>query len=139
MLIDDDLVSQFDMRIKLQRHGQPSEILSYDCPIEALSWFEEWKLSNGGLRLPDILLLDWQMPKMDGFEFLEEAFERGIPLEEMDIYMASSYSNCLEKATEEIRSKVRRRFIKPLSRANVDIIFTNQALKEQVWAYFGQH
>ncbi|MDO1499367.1 hypothetical protein Q2T40_03810 [Winogradskyella maritima] len=50
----------------------------------------------------------------------------------MDIYMASSYSNCLERAEEEVKSVVKRRFIKPLSRANVDIIFTNQALKEKV-------
>lgn len=132
MLIDDDLVSQFDMRIKLQRHGLPSEIVSYDCPIEALQWFEEWQESAGTMRLPDVLLLDWQMPKMDGFEFLEEAITRGIPIEEMDIYVASSYSNCLKQATEEVRTKVNRRFIKPLSQANVDVIFSNQALKAEV-------
>ncbi|PKA99753.1 response regulator receiver domain-containing protein [Flavobacteriaceae bacterium MAR_2009_75] len=132
MLIDDDLVSQFDMRIKLQRHGQSSEIISYDCPIEALKWFEDWQNAKETTRLPDILLLDWQMPKMDGFEFLEEAMARAIPLDQMDIYIASSYSNCLKEANEDVRSKVKRRFIKPLSRANVDIIFTNRSLKERV-------
>lgn len=132
MLIDDDLVSQFDMRIKIKRHGLPSEIISYDCPIEALKWFEKWKESKGIFRLPSVLLLDWQMPQMNGFEFLEEAIARAIPLDNMDIYMASSYSNCLDEAKEEIKSKVRKRFIKPLSISNIKSIYENFCVKEKV-------
>ncbi|SHJ03172.1 response regulator [Pseudozobellia thermophila] len=132
MLIDDDLVSQFDMRIKLKRHGLTSEIISYDCPIEALRWFEKWKESNGVFRLPSVLLLDWQMPKMNGFEFLEEAIARAIPLNEMDIYMASSYSNCLDEAPDEIKSRVKKRFIKPLSISNIKLLYTNLCVKEKL-------
>lgn len=66
MLIDDNQIDQMLHKRIVERSGLFDNILSYLYADEALEY-----LKGGGLPKPDIILLDINMPRMDGFEFLE--------------------------------------------------------------------
>ncbi len=69
MLIDDNII---DLKINsklIELTGMFSEIIACKSGQEALHYFSS--LANQADKLPTLILLDIQMPEMDGFEFLE--------------------------------------------------------------------
>ena len=69
LLVDDDSAFNFLNRIILRSSGVNCEI------DECLDGQAALKYVTGAEKCPDVILLDINMPIMDGFEFLEE-FER---------------------------------------------------------------
>lgn len=66
MLIDDEMVDQKQYKRVLKRSGLVEEILSFTYADEAFEFLK----SNGDAAV-DVIFLDINMPRMDGFEFLE--------------------------------------------------------------------
>ena len=93
LLVDDDQICNFISTKLLQRLDLAQEIHTAGNGHEALNLIKDHYIVAS--TLPDIILLDLNMPVMDGFSFLE-AFQRlGLPRKEevSIIIVTSSTSN----------------------------------------------
>ncbi len=68
MLIDDGEADQMLYKRTMMRSGQVGRVLQFEYADEALEY-----LKKEGREEIDVIFLDINMPRMDGFEFLEEA------------------------------------------------------------------
>ena len=68
MLIDDNKIDQMLYRRIVERSGKVRTLRSFLMASDALD-----DLANPETAMPDLILLDINMPRMNGFEFLEAA------------------------------------------------------------------
>jgi len=69
-LIDDDPIFVYGGKILLNRTHFCEEVITFSNGLEAIEYISA--LSLDGKTLPDLILLDINMPVMNGWEFLEE-------------------------------------------------------------------
>ena len=124
MSIEDDSVTQMLNRLELEDAKFCENIEEAWNGEVALKYFEALnKEIDGILRVPEIILLDLNMPVMDGWEFLD-LFQKQYPqfIEKTKIFILSSSINPSdrEKAKEE---KIIEGFLsKPLDEFELDIL-----------------
>jgi DNA-binding response OmpR family regulator len=70
LIIDDNSDIAFTLRIGLESNDADMEVYSYDNPINALIDFKP--------NFYDLLLIDVNMPLMDGFELCEKLLQKDI-------------------------------------------------------------
>jgi len=68
MLIDDNKIDQMMYDRIIKRSGVVETTMPFFLATDALEY-----LKSDGAKMPDLILLDINMPRMDGFEFLEAA------------------------------------------------------------------
>ncbi len=114
MLIDDDRATTVYNEIIIEEHGAAHTIMIYNSPEEALVYlttpFTEEKIN------PDLILLDINMPRMDGWEFIEafsQVKEGGIA--EKTIVMLSTTADQREYEMAEANDFLRGIKSKPLT------------------------
>ena len=100
MLVDDDEINNF-ITVKLIRKAFPDAVLS--TFLNGRLAIDKLKdiVQNTPEELPDYILLDINMPVMNGWEFLEEYKSSNIdPDKKITIYILSSsvFSNDIDKA-----------------------------------------
>ena len=83
MVVDDQPADQMLARYAIQRYNPDAEI------FEALDGFEALTILKNLETPPDIIFLDINMPRMNGFEFLE-AYSSSTPQAQIIVMLTSS-------------------------------------------------
>jgi CheY-like chemotaxis protein len=109
LLVDDDKIFNYLTKLTLKEHG-------ITCIIdEALDGQEALEYIANADELPDIILLDINMPRIDGFEFLKEYERQDRGREHCRIYMFTSSERAEDRANAMANRFVKGYFDKPLS------------------------
>ncbi|MEX0997785.1 MAG: response regulator [Flavobacteriaceae bacterium] len=88
-IIDDDDLYKLLLKKTIKNLETETQVISFANGEEALKGLFE--LNSNSESLPDIILLDINMPVMDGWEFMEEYLNnKNIFSKKMTIYIASS-------------------------------------------------
>ncbi|HVV05386.1 MAG TPA: response regulator, partial [Puia sp.] len=90
-IIDDDQIYQLVMKRTIEQSGLVKDVLQFYDGEEAIDYFR--KNQQSPEALPELILLDINMPYMDGWQFLDEFIK--IPFKDnykRIIYIVSSSS-----------------------------------------------
>lgn len=110
-IIDDDDIYRFTVERILQRSGVAQSIRTFDNGAAALSYFEEADPDT----LPDVILLDLNMPIMDGWSFLEKFRDLEPPVrKQITIFIVSSSINPSDHERARTISEVEGFLVKPI-------------------------
>lgn len=92
LLIDDDETTNFINQIIIQKSGVTSEAKALITATEALNFLKQCLQNDQDL--PEVILLDINMPEIDGWEFLEQFSNLDPKIQnEIKLYMLSSSQN----------------------------------------------
>lgn len=72
-IIDDDKIYTYGVKKIIRNHLPDNQVTTYENGKLALQAFSE--LKQDGKKLPDLILLDIDMPEMNGWDFLRQ-FEK---------------------------------------------------------------
>lgn len=121
IIIDDEEVSLFLTERMLVNSGVTADIHLFISPEEALDSIK----GSSDKEYPDVILLDLNMPVMNGWEFLEaiaplgERFKR-----KCRIYILTSSLDYTDEESAKNHPMVSGLFHKPISRGNVSTIIS---------------
>lgn len=115
LLIDDEKIDQMIYRRVMQRSGLVHQTLSFSMAQDALDY-----LKREDRPEVDVIFLDINMPRMNGFEFLDAATaEFGEDFAKLVIVMLTTSINPADHALATSYSAVRKFIYKPLTREHV--------------------
>jgi CheY-like chemotaxis protein len=95
LLVDDDETSCFLAKRVLKRAQVTNQVVTVHSGREALEKLKEFSVNHK--RLPEIILLDLNMPGMDGFEFLDELAQQPVNLSNTKVFILTSSVNPQDK------------------------------------------
>jgi len=125
-IIDDDAiyVNLVSKIIELKKLSK--EILVFNNGKEAFDFFEERTTNNMMQEIPELILLDLNMPIMDGWEFLQE-FTKLRPkiARPIELYVVSSSINPTDMERARAIQEVSDYIVKPIQLNDFDKIFSN--------------
>lgn len=112
-IVDDDEIYQFTMAATLKSFNSIKKIIAFKDGLAAMDFMLD-NLSNEK-ELPDVILLDINMPVMDGFQFMEEYIKIQPKVgKKITIYMVSSSVDDVDIERAKKISQVSDYIIKPI-------------------------
>ncbi|MDX2283671.1 MAG: response regulator [Bacteroidia bacterium] len=88
-IVDDDWIYQLVIRRMIEKQTPPPQVLTYSNGQEAIDALRA--AAADADALPDVLLLDINMPVMDGWEFMDEYLQlKSSLVKPLRIYIISS-------------------------------------------------
>lgn len=113
-LIDDDNIHQFIIKKIVMRFRPNQELLVFSNGEEGINFIKD-KIGRID-KLPDLILLDINMPIMDGWGFLEELITLTPEIKkEIIIYILSSSENPRDKEKAKEYELISGYIIKPIN------------------------
>jgi CheY-like chemotaxis protein len=85
LIIDDDTTNNFINTLIIKRSGMAENLKIFTKTSEAIHF-----LDNAGSDFPDIILVDINLPVLDGWDFLKHYYKMGHNLRKTVIAMVSS-------------------------------------------------
>lgn len=116
------MICRFAANYKFEQSGENFEIINHSSAFEGLKSLAE--CLHGNKRFPDIIVLDLDMPSMDGWSFLTELEKMGGPVNKILVYILSTFTNSKDYEIAKEHPLIKGFFNKPLSVANVKHIFS---------------
>ena len=122
-VIDDDDIYQFTIGVTLKNIPQVGSINTFFDGAEALEHILAHQ--NDKDALPDLILLDINMPVMDGFQFMSEFIELLPELNKsIKIYMVSSSMDPKDMKKAKRINEISDYLVKPLDSKEVEEIIS---------------
>jgi len=112
-VVDDDAISNFVTVRHLKQFKTLSSINDFINPVEALNFLEKSEDSS----LPDFILLDINMPNLDGWTFLDKMQELNVLFPKVFMLTSSIYPEDYEKSQKY--NLVKGFIVKPLDRIKI--------------------
>ncbi|MRH99313.1 response regulator [Kriegella sp. EG-1] len=120
-IVDDDDIYQFTIKKTIKSLNLAANVLAFYDGEEALNFMIE--NLNNNKELPDIILLDINMPIMDGFQFMEEYIKIMPKLgKKITIYMVSSSVDPTDIERAKKISEISDYIIKPIEPHQLEFI-----------------
>ncbi len=125
LLVDDDSVCNFINKKILELTGLVGDIAIAENGLEALQLLNDYYQDN---LFPDLILLDINMPVMNGFEFIREfdLLKRSFK-SKVEIVIMSSSDN--RKDIQVAESLELRYLVKPLITDNILLLLANKEFR----------
>jgi len=118
-VIDDDVIYQTIIKKLIYKSGAYSEHFSFPNGNEAISTLKK-TLEDNSNNLPDIILLDINMPVLDGWEFMDEFQNLKSKInKKINIFIVSSSIAVEDKNKAETYGEIMRYMSKPVT---VDVL-----------------
>ena len=115
VLIDDDPINNLLCSSQIKKFCDYIQLTIFEDPAEALDYFKTTSL------LPEVILLDINMPVMNGWQLLDELNKLSITLPPVFMVSSSSSKNEQEKITGY--SQIKSFIEKPLDKQKLELIF----------------
>jgi CheY-like chemotaxis protein len=119
LIIDDSPAFNHLTKLIIDRAGIDCHIIELSNGQRALKYLAETD------HLPDVILLDINMPVMDGFDFLDEYSHTSKYSGHSHIYMLTSSSQDIDRLKVRAFGIVKDYFEKPLTKENLLQIMSN--------------
>jgi CheY-like chemotaxis protein len=119
MLIDDNKIDRYTASYVIKKNQFGKEITEFDMATKALSYLQDHQ--NDLDSVPQIILLDINMPEMDGFQFLERLAE--LPMEVRERFCVVMLTSSLSTTDKEkaAGNKMVKKFLnKPLNKTTLE-------------------
>jgi CheY-like chemotaxis protein len=121
MIIDDRKIDRYIAASVIKKNAFAEEIIEFDLATKALTYLQENQAHPD--KLPQIILLDINMPQMNGFEFLEKLAELPGHMEKLCcvVMLTTSLSTSDHDRAAALPS-VKRFINKPLNKESLNSI-----------------
>jgi CheY-like chemotaxis protein len=115
-IIDDDPIFVFGTKKLMQSSGYCEQFLVFENGKKAIDHLNEVILLGG--KMPEIILLDLNMPVMDGWQFLD-AFIQKYPKQDVHIFIVTSSIDQADVDKAASYKLVSNYVVKPLQRDQI--------------------
>jgi CheY-like chemotaxis protein len=119
MIVDDNEVDRYTASYIMKKHRFAKEVLEFDMATKAIEYLD--KHQHAPELLPEIILLDINMPTMDGFQFLEQLSKLHLVRKlSCCIIMLSSSLNPADHSRAEASPVIKQFLNKPLKKSDLE-------------------
>jgi CheY-like chemotaxis protein len=116
LLLEDNKMDMLLTKMVLNKANYCREIISFEDPVEALNYLSDISDKDGqkDVVFPDLIILDINLPKMNGFQFLDKVKKiKNKKISDCKVYFLSS-SDRIEEIDRSKMFNVSKFLIKPL-------------------------
>ncbi len=115
-IVDDDIIYQYLAKEEIEDTNLVNSIMFFDDGEDAIAYINDSVIKSNPSLLPDVIFLDVNMPRMDGWDFLIAFTELKPAIEKkIIIYMVSSSIDNRDLDRAKSISEVTDYIIKPIS------------------------